>query len=268
MNLTLLAYRINSFLNYKIKAKSPNSVHSPFVYKLYTEIIRDKSHYPEYDEFDKLEEYFINNQRSIEVTAFNNEYSKNEKLYKNKFCKVSEIYKRTSITKKYARLIFRLVRHFNPQNVLEIGTGLGISTSYIAKGNPNSEIVTLEGCSSKSQLAQASFDRSGIINATIKIGNFNITLDDAINHFENIDFAYVDGNHTKRAVLEYFEKIYKKSTSQTIIIFDDIRWSREMEDAWNILAADPRVSVSIDLVRIGIVFLKKDIEKQHFILSF
>jgi len=41
-----------------------------------------------------------------------------------------------------------------------------------------------------------------------------------------------------------------------------------MENAWNKIKADKRVSVSIDLFWFGILFFRKGIEKQDFVLRY
>ena len=54
----------------------------------------------------------------------------------------------------------------------------------------------------------------------------------------------------------------------TVFIFDDIHWSKEMEEAWNEIKQDSRVTISIDLFKIGIVFFRKGQVKQDFVLRF
>ena len=73
----------------------------------------------------------------------------------------------------------------------------------------------------------------------------------------------------KIPTLDYFEQILLSSNEETIFIFDDIHWSKEMEEAWEIIKQHTAVSLSIDLFFIGIVFLKKDFKvKQHFVIRF
>jgi len=63
--------------------------------------------------------------------------------------------------------------------------------------------------------------------------------------------------------------LLKKAHNETILIFDDIHWSAQMEEAWEIIKQHNSVTLSIDLFFIGIVFLRKDFKvKQHFSLRF
>jgi hypothetical protein len=54
-----------------------------------------------------------------------------------------------------------------------------------------------------------------------------------------------------------------------MVVFDDIHWSSEMEQAWSQIIADPRVTMSIDLFFIGLVFFRKEFRvKQDFAIRF
>jgi hypothetical protein len=51
-------------------------------------------------------------------------------------------------------------------------------------------------------------------------------------------------------------------------VFDDIRWSDEMTLAWEKIKNHPKVNVTIDLYSMGVVFFRKEQEKEHFVLRF
>jgi hypothetical protein len=53
-----------------------------------------------------------------------------------------------------------------------------------------------------------------------------------------------------------------------VFIFDDIRWSEEMNRAWQKIKNHPSVMVSIDLFFMGIVFFRTEQAKEHFTLRF
>ncbi len=50
------------------------------------------------------------------------------------------------ISSKNAELLFRITHYFQPKNILEIGTSLGLATSALSSGNQNAEVISLEGC--------------------------------------------------------------------------------------------------------------------------
>ena len=52
--------------------------------------------------------------------------------------------------------------------------------------------------------------------------------------------------------------------NDSVFIFDDIHWSKGMEEAWEEIKAHPRVRVTIDSFFWGIVFFRQEQEKEHF----
>ena len=78
--------------------------------------------------------------------------------------------------------------------------------------------------------------------------------------------VYFDGNHQKAATLEYFQHCLQFVNNESFFIFDDIHWSKEMESAWEEIKKHPKVKVTIDTFQWGIVFFRKEQEKEHFII--
>ena len=80
-----------------------------------------------------------------------------------------------------------------------------------------------------------------------------------------LDYVYIDGNHQKAPTLSYFNQCLLNSHADTVFVFDDIHWSEEMEEAWESIKAHPKVTLSLDLFYMGLVFLREEqLEKQHF----
>jgi hypothetical protein len=60
-----------------------------------------------------------------------------------------------------------------------------------------------------------------------------------------------------------------KTSQESILVFDDIHWSREMEEAWGIIKSHSSVKCAIDLFFIGIIFFREEFkEKQDFTIRF
>jgi len=79
---------------------------------------------------------------------------------------------------------------------------------------------------------------------------------------------YFDGNHRKEATLEYFNSFLKKASDNSVFVFDDIRWSPGMYEAWQEIIKEPRATVTIDLFSMGLVFFRPGQVKEHFVLRF
>lgn len=78
------------------------------------------------------------------------------------------------------------------------------------------------------------------------------------------NLVYFDGNHQKEATLIYFGMLLPLAHNDSVFIFDDIHWSKGMEEAWEEIKAHPRVRVTIDSFFWGIVFFRQEQEKEHF----
>ncbi|MDR9458281.1 MAG: class I SAM-dependent methyltransferase [Salegentibacter sp.] len=82
----------------------------------------------------------------------------------------------------------------------------------------------------------------------------------------SFDLIYFDGHHTKEATLKYFELLLPTAHNDSVFVFDDIHWSRGMEEAWDIIKKHPEVRVSIDTFHLGLIFFRKEQVKQDFII--
>ena len=240
--------------------KYGHRIHSPFVYDLITTVFRAKPDKSQFKKIEKRRAVLKADNTEIEIQDFGAGSVRNASNVR----KISYI-ARTSLSQgKYARLLFNLVNRYKPSTILELGTSLGISTVYLATANPSARVMSLEGSPAIAAIADKTMSDCSAENVEIRVGNFNDTLSQALTDLQNVDFAFIDGNHTKDATLRYFEQIYPYCTEQSILIFDDISWSEGMREAWEQIAADQRVSISIDLCKQGIVFFRKGIEKQNF----
>ncbi len=162
-----------------------------------------------------------------------------------------------------------MVNHYQPKFILELGTSLGITSSYMASAQPNAKVTTMEGAKAVAAVAQKNFNALGLQNINIVQGNFDNTLPGVLKKTNVVDLAFVDGNHRREPTLQYFEQLLQKSNDNTILVFDDIHWSAEMEQAWASIQAHPRVTLTIDLFFIGLVFFRAEQKvKQHFTVRF
>ena len=240
-------------------------MHSPFVFDLVTKCFYDNTKYPEYEQLKSYRKSLLENKNTIEVTDF----GVGSRVFKSNTREISKIAQTAGINPKNAELLFRIVRYFQPKSVLEIGTSLGLATSALSLGNSNAKIITLEGCPNTMATAKKMFQVSSFKfpNNAVDFVNTEFNL-----FFENLkpqifDLVYFDGNHSKKATLEYFEALLPTISNDSVWIFDDIHWSADMEEAWEIIKNHPKVSVTIDTFQWGIVFFRTEQEKEHFIIN-
>jgi predicted O-methyltransferase YrrM len=248
------------YLKHRFTAKTRHGVHSPFVYKLIDEIIYDFHAKKEYGEIEELRSALLNDERVITVT----DLGAGSHVNNNKKKAVNTIAKNALKPARLAQLIFRLAEYFGPKNVIELGTCLGITTAYLAKAVPASRVISIEGCPETAAIAAENLSRLKISNVELKTGNFDTVLPGILDQHKELDFVFIDGNHRKDATLNYFEWCLPKLSENGVMIFDDIYWSKGMKEAWQQIKADPRVTVTVDLFWIGLVFVRKGQVKEDF----
>ena len=254
------------YLKYRLTAKHAKGfgIHSPFLYELINDVIYDFTTYYAQDDIWELRQELLSDKRIIEVTDF----GAGSHVMKSNKRKIKDIAKHSAVNEKFGELLFRLVVKFRPKTILEIGTSIGLGTLYLAMPDSRNVVYSLEGCPETAKIAKENFDILEVKNIKQIIGNFDKTLPKLLNETNNLDFVYFDGNHTKEATIKYFEMCLPKINNNTIFVFDDIHWSPGMSQAWNYIKQSQKVKLTVDLFFSGIVFFKKELSKQDFVVKF
>lgn len=257
-----MLFQIKSYLKFLWNSKNEHGVHSPFVFSLLTKCFYDKKPKPEYAILKKYRKSLLENKNFIEVTDF----GAGSKVFKSNKRQISKIASTAGISPKRAELLFRVTNYFKPNNILEIGTSLGLATSALALGNTNAKVITIEGCPNTANVAQNELDRFDCKNVENIVSEFESFLISENLNSKIYDLIYLDGNHSKKATLTYFEVLLQTINNDSVWIFDDIHWSQEMEEAWEIIKNHPKVKVTIDTFQWGFVFFRYEQEKEHFVI--
>ena len=189
-------------------------------------------------------------------------------INKKKKRKIKDIAKNSSKNKKFGDLLYRIVKHFKPAEIFELGTSFGISTLYLSKANSNSRITTFEGCEESAKIALENFKKLDCANIDTIIGEFKQNFSKKLTEKNKINMVFIDGNHSENATIKYFEESIKHSDQKTILIFDDIHWSSGMEKAWDYIKKSQKTRITVDLFFIGLVFLDQKLSKENFIIRF
>ncbi len=263
---------IKSYLVFLWNSKNQHGVHSPFVFNLVTKCFYDTTKYPEYSILKKYRKSLLANNETIEV----NDFGAGSRVFKSNTRAISKIAKTAGISPKRAKLLFRIVNYFQPNTILEIGTSLGLATSALSLGleaktnraklNKNAKITTLEGCLNTLNQCQLQLQKFNFNNITAINTEFSSYLSTQNPIPNTQDLIYFDGNHSKKATLDYFELLLQTNTNDSVWIFDDIHWSKDMEEAWKIIQNHPKVTVTIDTFQWGIVFFRSEQIKEHFVI--
>lgn len=251
------------YIRYRFRASNGkgHGTHSPFVYDFITRVLNDCTPSPAYKKVEMMRRQLKADARVLSVDDF----GAGSVYAVKKQRSVQSIARTAAKPRKYGQLLYRLVSYYQPRQLLELGTSLGITSAYLSLAATNGRLVTMEGASEVAAVARENFNALGISNIHLLEGNFEETLPLYLAGAGTIDFAFIDGNHRKEPTLAYFNQLMQHAGNDSIFIFDDIHWSEEMEMSWEIIRNDPRVRCSIDLFFIGIVVFRQEFrEKQHF----
>lgn len=260
-------FTAKAFLKYYLTAHNGkgHGMHSPFVYAFIREVLMDRRQYYAYTQVEHLRQSLLLDATLLEVEdmgagSINGGHAKRT---------IQSIAKYAAKPRKYGQLLFRIINHYQYKNILELGTSLGITTSYLSTAAPNGFVTTLEGASEIALQAACNFKKLDLSNIHCVQGNFDRTLSSVLQSCSKFDFVFVDGNHRKEPTVRYFNEIIQHLSDRSVLIFDDIHWSEEMQEAWNSIKEDPRVMLSIDLFFIGIIFFDPAFKvPQHFSIRF
>lgn len=255
---------IKYYFQFLFASKNEHSLHSPFVFELYTKIIQAKTTFSVCEEIENLRKKLLKNRTIIEITDF----GAGSRIYKTNQREIRQIAKSAEKNPKFGKLLYRLIHHFKPSTILDLGTSLGITTIYESMAYDDSKIFTFEGCPATAEIAKHNFEELACKNIEIIVGNIDETLPQKLAQIQQIDFAFFDANHRYEPTIKYFEKCLEKTTEKSVFVFDDIHWSEEMHEAWQVIKNHPQVMISIDLFYVGLIFFRKNQPKQEFVLRF
>ena len=253
---------IKEYIKFQFSAKhhKGHGVHSPFVFSLIEDVFNEKHPYYAFKEIERTRRSLLSDYSTIYVNDYGTGTSRERK--------VSEIAHNSLKSKKEAQMLFRLACLMQPKNILELGTCLGTTTLYLSSARPSANIYTIEGCPNTANIAKQNFKNFGAKNITSIVGNINKELTKTLSKIDSLDMVFFDANHTKEATLNYFKECLKKTNNNTVFIFDDIYWSKGMTEAWQEIYNNPKVTYSIDLFHLGIVFFNQEWIKSHFKIKF
>ena len=259
-------FQIEEYIYYWITSFNKYKIHSPFIYKLVTEVFEKQLHYEDFDKIEQLRDELKKNDNYIEVV----DLGAGSRHFKTSKRKISKIARRSVKKEKYGHLLYMLVRYFKANSILELGTSLGISTAYMASAHKNTHVTTIEGSVAIADVARQNFKKLLLEKQIdLVVANFDDVLLQICEDKKQFDLVFVDGNHREIPTVDYFNTILPFCHNDTVLLFDDIHWSEEMQEAWEYIKNHDDVTFTIDIFEMGIVFLRKEFrQKQHMQISY
>ncbi|MES2591321.1 MAG: methyltransferase domain-containing protein [Bacteroidota bacterium] len=243
---------------YRLKAVNEHGVHSPFVFDLLMNVVYNRTEYYSYKSIEGIREELLNSKKLIKFQQGKSEAQKS-------VSKLTEQYERPA---KYGQLLFRLVNHFQPQQIIELGSITGVSTSYMAAANSKIKILIIPNDPYTVEIAKENFRKLKLKNIEMISGDINSLLPEILSKPEPLDFVFINGNNKDYSILKCFNQCLEKANESSVFVLCDMYKTPEMKDAWDQIKNNNRVTVTLDLFFIGIVFFRKEQVKQHFVIKF
>lgn len=248
----MIAYE---YIKYFLISKGKHSFHSPYVYDFVTKCLTSQ-----------LNESFLTQQRT-QISQLKNDKSSFEmadfgagsrKL--GKVRKVNEVFRSAATKGVFLKTLAQITSFYKPQNVLELGTSLGVGTFALTQGSQ--KVVTVDACATTQSYAKKYFP-----DTAVEVHFVNDNFQHFIENDATIyDLIFIDGHHDGEALKKYLKMLDKNSHDETIFVLDDVRWSASMLAAWNEIIDDSKYHLTMDLFKFGVVVKRHHQQKQHFII--
>lgn len=255
-----MLFSIIQFIKYYFVSITKYKVHSPFVFTFIKEILEKNIDGNKKAQIINLLNMYKNHNYHIS----NEDYGAGSKLTNKNNLSIKHLLKNVSTSKKYGKILYNLVNYYKYNNCIELGSSLGFGTTYLSTSTNN--VISIEGNKDLVKIASENIARIGLTNASIINDVFDNVLEEVLKK-NKFDLLFIDGNHKEEATLKYFDIALKHKSNNSVIIMDDINWSKGMNNAWNKIISNKEITLSIDLFKFGIVFFNPNIvKKEHFVL--
>ncbi len=185
-----------------------------------------------------------------------NDKGAGSRILKNGVRKVSDIARHSATRYEQGLFMNKLINYYQIENVLELGTSLGIGTAYLSGKKEEYRLLSIDACENSQKIAKEIFESLNINNVTLINDEFDNVFESRLLEDKIFDLIFIDGNHKGFALLKYYQKLIKKySKNRLILLIDDINWSNDMNRAWRKIVKNHSDSCSLDLFKLGIVFI-------------
>ena len=221
---------ITSYLKYLIHRKSEYSIHSPFVFDFMRKVLNDSGSNRDYDTIYRIAR-LLDKRKHI-----------NYRL------------------RKQSRLLYRMVRYFEPDSVVSFGHMSALNATAMALGHMQTRVY-LE----QSETFLETLNSMGVVNVNLIQPE---EFDSGRFRRLNTGFVFFSRDSFEEDTWDYLTDCLNYKSSDSIFVFEGIHHNRDMEDAWEEIKENEDVSVTFDLYCVGVVFFREGIEKQDFVLKY
>ncbi len=251
-----------AWLEYFLEAVDDHSLHSPYLFALYREVFKKGLRSPLPGPVRQVRAECRKRDEPVDTSNPGAGSRKGRRVRK-----VRDIARISGSTERTCRLLLALVRYYRPARIVELGTSLGLGTLCLA-ARPEGRVFTFEANETLAGLAGENFKKAGLTNVTLIKGDIDQTLPQFVSGAQKIDFVFIDANHTEAALIRYYRMLMPLMNAGGVMVVDDIRWSPGMYRGWNRLIKLEEVTLSVDLLRMGLLIFVPEFIKTHYYIEY
>ena len=240
----------------RARHRGGHGIHSPFLFRLITSVIEDKSNYPEYKPYKDHQTKAIRLLANFPDPTVNLIY----KRFNLSLSKPKKLYKKIEFPNRFGKLIFRLIREFQPSYIFHYGPTLGVNLTLMAMAKSDCPVYQI--CDEP--------EYSLFSGDLIKYSECSNILSLTENQEPSILPPFMVVNHPNNPGLtrNIVQKYIANPGENDVLIIRGIHQSLEMYTLWKELIGNNSVRVTIDQFEIGIALFRKGLQKEDFIHSF
>ena len=211
-------------------------VHSPFVFELMTEVIEERKLYYCYDRLRPVRLQILQRRDGV--------------MYGNRKVSIRKLLDKYGFTEHEHRFLFRLANRFQVKTILAVGSDFGLTPLYLTAYSTDSSCVAIEPEPSMAAVAKEYINKYATASIDLR-GDYTEIPD-------GLDLV-VFGVSIPAFKL-FLPHIHEKSA----MVIQGINESIRNRKAWKEICAHPKVTVTIDMYRLGIVFFNPDLHRRTY----
>jgi hypothetical protein len=246
--------RILKKISYLLKAshRHGHGIHSPFLFRLITEVIENKGNYSAYPMLNAADENVRNMLRILDMNSYQaggiSEYGYGGK----------EIKRMHLLPHRFDRLLFRLVNDFSPGGIAFYGSTFGVTLLALAMADRRIQVMAQVENDHYRSFCRRLTEVYEVNNVCLT-GSGEVVSADFIVVQNPLDPYYCD---------RLLAHVLMDSSFDGVIVVGGLHTSDAMEAIWIRHKESPVVRVALDLFEIGIFICRKGLQKEEFVVSF
>lgn len=239
----------------RIRYRKGFGVHSPFVFNLITRVVEESRPYYIFHDIEK---------ERAKLLCSHEQVTYPDHRQRLKTCSVSKIAEQEFISRKQGMLLFRLANYLHSKRIIQLGSGMGVSTLYLNSYASDLQCIVLENVSEYAKIASSVFLRQACHSVDLRVGEYHELFPQALVDMGKVDFIFFHDLYEQTDYSWLFNQAVKHVHSDTVFVFEGIKSTRRMREFWKETCNHPDVTVTVDLYSLGLVFFNPKLYKRNY----